>query len=236
MLRISNDVNTKPSGNSPSCSCRRLDPAASLVLCRHETVTPNPRSPRVFGSTHRHGLSFGALKIPPKLTDFLIRADKFGTPTQRIVIGSTAMFLQPMIDLKNKKVDDKTRQTAASRSFSRAIVGTISGIAVRTGCIKLGEKLSENGKAFWFDGLNKLNKDQFQNYSKAVGNVLALGVLLFTNFLFDVPLITKMSTYINKKVFGNEPANAKSAAGGKVPSAKIRLREAHELANGEVKK
>ncbi len=153
--------------------------------------------------------SFGALKIPPGVTDFLVKADNFGTPTQRIVIGSTAMFLQPMIDLSNKKVDDKTRQMTASRSFSRAIIGTVSGIAVRVACFKAGDAMTQPGKSFHFAGLNA---GQLKNYSRAIGNILALGVLLFTNFLVDVPLISKMSTYINKKVFGIDPADVKSAS------------------------
>ena len=155
--------------------------------------------------------SFGALKspvkIPASLTDFFIKANKINTPTQRLVIGSSAMFLQPVIDLSNKKVDDKTRQTAASRSFSRAIIGTVSGIAVRVACFKIGDVFTQPGKNLHVAGLDT---KQFKNYSRAVGNILSLGVLLFSNFLVDVPLINKMSAYVNKKVFGNESADVKN--------------------------
>ncbi len=151
--------------------------------------------------------SFGACNIPAKVTDALIWLNKRDTAFQRTIIGSTALFLQPTIDLRNKKVDKKTRETAASRSISRAIVGTITGIAVRLACFKAGDILSDTGKYLYFDGLKHLSKDQMRNYARATGNIMALGVLLFTNFLVDVPLINKISTVINDKFFGNKPAD-----------------------------
>lgn len=152
--------------------------------------------------------SFGALNIGPRIGDKLSWLNaKFNTPGQRIVIGASAMFLQPVIDLKNKRVDDTTRQAAASRSFSRAIIGTISGIAVRGTCIELGKKLSEKGRYCFIDALKTATPEQVQNYSKAVGNAMALAVLLVTNFIFDVPLINKMSAYINEKIFGHKPVD-----------------------------
>lgn len=152
--------------------------------------------------------SFGALNIPPGMTDFFVRCKRVGTPTQRLVIGSTALFLQPMIDLRNKKVDEKTRETAASRSMARAIVGTVTGIAVRTACYKAGDILSKPGKAFYFNAMKNFSADQLQNYSRATGDLMALGILIFTNFLVDVPYINKISAYINEKMFGNKPADA----------------------------
>lgn len=151
---------------------------------------------------------FGAFVVPKGASKGLEVLNKIGTPTQRVVIGSTAMVLQPLIDLSNKNVDEKTRQTSASRSFSRAIIGTISGILVRVGCIELGNALTKNGKYLAIEALKSASPDQIKNYSKAVGNILSLGVLLFSNFLFDVPLINKMAAVINEKVFGNKPANA----------------------------
>lgn len=164
--------------------------------------------------------SFGAFK-PVEIGDGLTRAfsninEKFGTPQQRMVIGGSALFLQPMIDLNNKNVDDKTKQTAATRSFSRAIIGTLSGIAVRCSCIEIGKQITKEGGAFYIDALKKANPSEIRNYSRTIGNILALGTLLVTNFLVDVPLINKMSGYINEKVFGNKP---KEVVEGKVKNA-----------------
>ena len=86
-----------------------------------------------------------------------------------------------------------------------SIIGTISGIAVRTSCFKLAEKLTKEGKYLYIDALKNADPKQLDNYIKATGNIMALAVLLVTNFAFDVPLISKMTSFVNKKIFGNEP-------------------------------
>jgi hypothetical protein len=76
--------------------------------------------------------------------------------------------LQPLIDLKNKKVDERTREISATRSIARAAGGTATGIIVRGGCIKLAEMCSKAGKALDF----KVTDKQTSKLTKAGRNVV----------------------------------------------------------------
>ncbi len=52
-------------------------------------------------------------------------------PEQRIILGATALATQPLIDLKNKNVDEETRKTSVARTIAKIIAGTLVGVAVR---------------------------------------------------------------------------------------------------------
>lgn len=142
-----------------------------------------------------------------KLTKVLTRIPEvISTPHQRIFIGGTALFLHPLIDLNNKRVDKRTRETSASRSMSRAIVGTVSGIAVRAMCNNVGDKLTKSkNPAFVIDALKTADHAQRKRYGVVLGSILSLLALSVTNFIFDVPLINKYQNLINEKVFHNKP-------------------------------
>ncbi len=138
---------------------------------------------------------------------------------QRVIIGATAVTLQPLIDLRNKKVDKRTREISATRSIARAAGGTATGIVIRWGCIKLAEACSKAGKALDFKvtdkQVNKLAKAgrqavkslaeatpaQVKGYAGVMGTIIALGVMLFTNFLVDVPLVNGIQNFLVDKVF-----------------------------------
>ncbi len=163
--------------------------------------------------------SFGAITIKPETIQQCKKLLHMSSVGQRIVIGSTALAFQPIIDLKNKKVDKRTREISAVRSIARAFVGTATGLVVRGGCIKLAEICSKAGKAFDFtvtekqaSKLTKMGRqavkslaeatpDQIKGYAGVMGTIVALGVMLFTNFLLDVPLVNSMQNFLADKVF-----------------------------------
>ena len=155
-------------------------------------------------------ISFGSAKpieLGNRLTKFFTRLPEvISTPQQRMIVGGSALILHPIIDLNNKKVDKRTRETSASRSMSRAIVGTVSGIAVRAFCNNAGDKLSKSkNPAFAIDALKNASSEQLKRYGVVLGSILSLLALSVTNFIFDVPLINKYQNLINEKVFHNKP-------------------------------
>ena len=159
------------------------------------------------------------IKLGEKAVKSLHKIDDMTSVGQRIIIGSSALLLQPMLDFSNKKVDKKTRQTSASRSISRAIVGTLTGIAVRGGTIKLADTFAKSGRALDFKlndkhveilrkngekivkNLSEASKDQLKNYSATIGTLLGLGIMLFTNFLIDVPGVNFGQNFIMSHFF-----------------------------------
>ncbi len=161
-----------------------------------------------------NNLSFrgvGPFKLGGRLTKILTRLPEvISTPQQRMIVGGSALILHPIIDLNNKKVDKRTRETSASRSMSRAIVGTVSGIAVRALCNNAGDKLSKSkNPAFAIDALKNADSAQLKRYGVVLGSILSLLALSITNFIFDVPLINKYQNLINDKVFHNKPNDQK---------------------------
>ncbi len=149
----------------------------------------------------------GKLVIPARLSDMLTKLPEvMSTPQQRVIIGSSALILHPIIDLNNTRVDERTRQTSASRSMSRAIVGTVSGIAVRALCNNLGDKLAKSkNPTFTIDAIKTADHAQVKRYGVILGSILSFLALAVTNFIFDVPLINKYQNLINEKVFHNKP-------------------------------
>lgn len=163
--------------------------------------------------------NFGSITINPKIVQQCKKLTDMSSVGQRVIIGATALALQPIIDLKNKKVDKRTREISATRSIARAFVGTATGIGVRWGCIKLGEAFSKAGKAFDFKitekqasklaaagrkvvkSLADATPEQVRGYAGVMGTIVALGVMLFTNFLLDVPLVNSMQNFLSDKVF-----------------------------------
>ncbi len=169
--------------------------------------------------------SFGSITIKPQTIEKCKKLVHMSSVGQRVVIGSTALVLQPLIDLKNKKVDKRTREISAVRSIARAAGGTATGIFIRYGCIKLAEACSKAGKAFDFTitekqtnklaqagkqavkSLAQASDAQIKGYAGVMGTAIALGVMLFTNFLVDVPIINSLQNFLVDKVFkiGKKP-------------------------------
>ncbi len=133
---------------------------------------------------------------------------KWSSPHQRAILGVTAIVMQPYIDWKNKSVDDKTRKVAVARTCAKIIAGTLTGVALRAGFIKgiaamskTASEIPANTKPFIKNlkqcltpkNLDPSNKDALEQYRNAMGTILSLVAMVFTNFLIDAPL-TKFLT------------------------------------------
>lgn len=106
--------------------------------------------------------------------------EKCSGPQNRLILGATALMSQPFIDLYNKNVDEKTREISAARTAAKIIVGTATGFTVRYLTIAAIEKF----KKFFAPTIPVSN---YKQYSMALGNFLALAVMLITNFVIDAP-------------------------------------------------
>ncbi len=128
------------------------------------------------------------------------------SPENRLILGVTALMSQPFIDLHNRKVDEDTRKVSAARTVAKIIAGTSTGVAIRYACIKaidafteFPEKITASTKhpclkTFFtpFEAIKDGLKD-LRHYKSALGTLVSLGVMVFTNFLIDAPL-TKFLT------------------------------------------
>ncbi len=134
-----------------------------------------------------------------KSMDYL--GKNFSSDKQRLALGVTALVTQPFIDAHNKSVDEKTRKVSVARTIAKIIAGTFTGFFIRFGCIKAIKAFSQipakgvpkYKSLFTPKGITDNTTEAFEQYRNAMGTVVALGVMVFTNFLIDVPL-TKFLT------------------------------------------
>ncbi len=158
------------------------------------------------------GLNTGAI---------LHKAANINSWQQRAALGVAAIALQPMIDLKNKEVDEETRRVSANRSFAKGLVGATTGIIIRGGCMKAIEQAFRSEKftdtVAKYTAENKTqeaiekSKDFIKNqggakrYAAAMGTIVAIGVMIFTNFAVDAPLTNKLTDKLNEKYEKDNP-------------------------------
>lgn len=137
----------------------------------------------------------------------------------RLILGATALMSQPFIDARNKQVDEKTRNISVARTIAKIIAGTITGYCIRKGTIsavksmsKLSCSLDKNGKRLVLNKWNTLfspkdlkcdTTDAYLQYQNALGTIVALVGMMFTNFLIDAPL-TKYLTNVFAKLNGGD--------------------------------
>lgn len=120
----------------------------------------------------------------------------FSSDKQRLVLGATALATQPFIDAHNKNVDEDTRKVSVARTVAKIIAGTTTGFLIRYGCIKSIKAFSQIPKPgmakyksiFTPKGITDNTTEAFEQYRNALGTIIALGVMVFTNFLIDAPL------------------------------------------------
>lgn len=133
------------------------------------------------------------------------------TPENRLIIGVTALLSQPFFDLYNKDVDEKTRKVSCARTVGKIISGTLTGFAVRAGFIKLAKNYSELGnvgnktvKKLFTPSNARLDMPYaYKQYQNAMGMLLAIGAMVFTNFLIDVPLTNIITNFLTKRIDKN---------------------------------
>ena len=127
----------------------------------------------------------------------------------RFIMGIVALFIQPVIDRHNHKVDEETREVSRIRTISKIIAGTTVGVAVRGSCHELVKALTNpKGKK----DINKIllpPKDQLlkimrnpvkmANYRSTLTNILSILVMCATNFLVDAPFTIFLTNLLNEK-------------------------------------
>lgn len=151
---------------------------------------------------------------------------------QKIVMSGAEGTIAPVMDIAigktiTKVTDEKdgttneNSKTQAIRTFSQALGGTIVGVIIRGACIagatmllskageKAGRKVAEliNPEKLTSKANNYEYVEKMASWGKSVGGAVALGVMLLTNFIIDVPFINK----INKKVTEIVNKNGKSS-------------------------
>lgn len=141
--------------------------------------------------------------------------EKISSAEQRLILGASALMSQPFIDAHNKNVDEKTRKVSVARTIAKIIAGTATGFAIRKGCIKAIKAMSHphgpnvpKWKSFFTPkDISKTNTDAFAQYRNAMGTVVALVVMMFTNFLIDAPLTKFLTNKLIKKEEDKVSAN-----------------------------
>ncbi|MBE7703014.1 MAG: hypothetical protein E7Z89_03065 [Cyanobacteria bacterium SIG28] len=124
-------------------------------------------------------------------------SDKISRPAEnKIIVGTSALILQPTIDMCNHKVDKETKKVSILRTISKILAGTIVGLIVRGGSYKLVQEMTK------IDGVRKYsqsllakdfieefknNPQKLKNYINAVSNITAIAAMCITNFAVDAP-------------------------------------------------
>lgn len=150
---------------------------------------------------------------------------KISSAEQRLILGATALALQPAIDANNKRVDKETKKVSVARTIAKIIVGTTTGYFIRKGCIKgiqacskpIQENLPKYKSMFMPKGkdLNiNVNSDAFKQYQNAAGTIAALLVMTVTNFAIDAPMTKYLTNLFVDKVNEKEKNDLEKVSGG----------------------
>ena len=158
-------------------------------------VSKNGISQISFGNSFTSGFSAAGKRMynslpnfkPFKNQDMIGWIENFGrkctSDKQRLILGATAILMQPPIDAANKNVDEKTRKVSVARTIGKIVAGTLTGFAIRYGCIK-----AMDWKIFRPSNFAKVSKDAYDQYKNAMGTIVALVIMMVTNFVIDAPL------------------------------------------------
>lgn len=124
----------------------------------------------------------------------------------RLILGVSAIMSQPFIDLHNRKVDEETKKVSALRTVAKIIAGTFTGYYVRYYTIKAIEAFTNKPikgasciKSWFYPKRVKTTINGLKQYKSTLGGFMALGVMLFTNFLIDAPLTKFLTNILVKK-------------------------------------
>lgn len=158
----------------------------------------------------------------------------------RAVMGATAILTQPFIDYYNPKVDDDTAKVSTCRTIGKIIAGTTVGCAVRSMCYYGIQALTNTdpNASKWqklllppksvVNLMNKKHGNWIKNYNSTLATLIGLGVMLFTNVMFDVPL----TNFITKKllpVIGIKSEKKPAATEPAIDNKVTEKREAKEV-------
>ena len=187
--------------------------SSSLLLIKNSPIYRS--AARTVRNVKQHGLNLlpatelSNTKLIDKISDI---GKYFSSDKQRLALGLTALITQPFIDYNNKDVDEKTRKISVARTIAKIIAGTLTGFAIRYGCIKGIKALSQiPGKGvpkwktiFTPEGIKDNTTEAFAQYRNAMGTVVALVIMMFTNFLIDAPLTKFLTNFFVKKQGGEK--------------------------------
>lgn len=143
-----------------------------------------------------------------KTNNYLSRPD-----VNRLIMGATAISLQPWIDRNNPWVDEDTRKISMYRTMAKIIAGTTVGVLVRGSCYRLVGSMTDlksdkkHSKALipkaWLEKF--AHKPQYlNNYKSTLSTFMALGVMVFTNFLLDAPFTLLLTNKFNENAAKRE--------------------------------
>lgn len=151
------------------------------------------------------GPNFKGLSIGPKMAGVLDKVGALKSPGQRLAFGIAAFTLHPIMDRLNPWIDDETKKTSAIRSAAKAAASTTTGVIIREACI-VGTNTLLNNKNILSKLPEFMTKDKGHT-SAVIGTLAGLSVMMFTNFLIDVPLtdkFTRLFTKLANKKAGKE--------------------------------
>ena len=148
---------------------------------------------------------FKGLTIGPKVQKTLDKVGALQSPGQRLAFGVAALALHPVMDKMNPWVDDETKKTSAIRSAAKAIACTLTGVIIREGCI-IGTNALLNNEKLIKKLPEYMTKDKGHT-SAVIGTLMGLGVMMFTNFIIDVPLTDKLTSIFTKHAKKKERSN-----------------------------
>ena len=147
--------------------------------------------------------------------------DKVSSPQNRLILGVSALMSQPFIDLHNRKVDEDTRKVSAARTVAKIIAGTLTGVAIRSGCIHAIDAFTKYPSQITPDMKFKKLRSLFapsegllnnlDHYKKSLGTIISLLVMVFTNFLIDAPLTKYLTNKFVDKIHEKEKLNTQSS-------------------------
>ncbi|MBO6086844.1 hypothetical protein J6P92_00665 [bacterium] len=133
--------------------------------------------------------------------------EKISSAEQRLILGASALISQPFIDFHNRDVDEETRKVSVCRTIAKIIAGTTTGFLIRKGCIKAIKEFSQipakgvpkYKTIFTPKNINDAKSDAYAQYRNAMGTVVALVVMMITNFAIDAPLTKFLTNLLVKK-------------------------------------
>ncbi len=148
--------------------------------------------------------------------------EKVSSPQNRLILGVSALMSQPFIDLHNRKVDEDTRKVSAARTVAKIIAGTLTGVAIRSGCIHAIDAFTHYPREITPDMKFKKLRSLFApseglvknltQYKKSLGTIISLVVMVFTNFLIDAPLTKYLTNKFVDRIREKEQLKDNNAA------------------------
>jgi len=150
----------------------------------------------------------GSYVVSPGVQNAVKRLGKISGAEQRLIMGIFALSTQPLIDYKNKNVDEQTRKFSVARTVVKIIVGTTVGTLVRLGTVAAARKLVFSGKLKPQKSEIAHSLTRLNDFAKTVGTFLGVLAVVVTNFALDMPLC-KLGMDLVVKKFNLQPGEDK---------------------------